>query len=87
MQLDVGCMIVLLYMLEIGFGMQATVGVWDPAGITNGNADNFAGRRETELKHGHAAMLATTRYITPEFSRWPGSLSPTLGIQLSDCKH
>ena len=58
---------------------------WDPAGFTkDGNADNFARRRQTELKHGRIAMLATMGYITPEFSKWPGYLSPTLGIKFAD---
>ena len=86
MQLEVGCVIVLLlHMLETGLGMQAPVGFWDPAGFTkDGNADNFARRRQTELKHGRIAMLATMGYITPEFSKWPGYLSPTLGIKFAD---
>ena len=65
--------------------MQAPVGFWDPAGFTkDGNAENFARRRQTELKHGRIAMLAAMGYITPEFSKWPGYLSPTLGIKFAD---
>ncbi|CAE7635768.1 unnamed protein product [Symbiodinium sp. CCMP2456] len=64
---------------------KAPVGFWDPAGFTkDGNAENFARRRQTELKHGRIAMLATMGYITPEFSKWPGYLSPTLGIKFAD---
>ncbi|OLP79892.1 Fucoxanthin-chlorophyll a-c binding protein A, chloroplastic [Symbiodinium microadriaticum] len=70
---------------ESELGVQAPVGFWDPAGFTkDGNADNFARRRQTELKHGRIAMLATMGYITPEFSKWPGYLSPTLGIKFAD---
>ena len=65
--------------------MQAPVGFWDPAGFTkDGDSENFARRRQTELKHGRIAMLATMGYITPEFSKWPGYLSPTLGIKFAD---
>eukprot|EP00439_Symbiodinium_sp_Y106_P005810 s6705_g1.t1 len=70
---------------ESELGVQAPVGFWDPAGFTkDGNSENFARRRQTELKHGRIAMLATMGYITPEFSKWPGYLSPTLGIKFAD---
>ena len=70
---------------ESELGVQAPVGFWDPAGFTkDGDADNFARRRQTELKHGRIAMLATMGYITPEFAKWPGYLSPTLGIKFAD---
>ena len=70
---------------ESELGVQAPVGFWDPAGFTkDGDAENFARRRQTELKHGRIAMLATMGYITPEFSKWPGYLSPTLGIKFAD---
>ncbi|CAE7274984.1 FCPF, partial [Symbiodinium pilosum] len=70
---------------ESELGVQAPVGFWDPAGFTkDGNAENFARRRQTELKHGRIAMLAAMGYITPEFSKWPGYLSPTLGIKFED---
>eukprot|EP00930_Biecheleria_cincta_P094413 TRINITY_DN854_c0_g1_i9.p1 TRINITY_DN854_c0_g1~~TRINITY_DN854_c0_g1_i9.p1 ORF type:complete len:236 (+),score=52.54 TRINITY_DN854_c0_g1_i9:653-1360(+) len=45
---------------ENELGVQAPVGFWDPAGFTaDGNAENFARRRQTELKHGRISMLAT----------------------------
>jgi len=70
---------------ESELGVQAPVGFWDPAGFTkDGNDNNFRRRRQTELKHGRIAMLATMGYITPEFSKWPGYLSPTLGIKFED---
>merc|ERR1711988_642094 len=58
----------------------------DPAGLSaDGNADAFARRRQTELKHGRVAMLATMGYITPEvLGKWPGYLSPTLGLKFAD---
>ena len=37
------------------------------AGFTaDGSVENFKRRRQTELKHGRIAMLATMGYITPE---------------------
>ena len=70
---------------ESELGVQAPVGFWDPAGLAaDGNANNFSRRRQTELKHGRIAMLATMGYITPEFSKWPGYLSPTLGLKFED---
>ena len=42
---------------------------WDPAGFTADNSvENFACRRQTELKHGRISMLATMGYITPELA-------------------
>merc|ERR1712050_534693 len=38
---------------ESELGVQAPTGFWDPLGFTkDGNADNFARRRVTEIKHG-----------------------------------
>ena len=49
--------------------MQAPVGFFDPAGFAaDGNAVNFARRRQTEIKHGRIAMLAAMGYITPEIT-------------------
>ena len=46
--------------------MQAPVGFFDPAGFAaDGNAETFARRRQTEIKHGRIAMLAAMGYITP----------------------
>ena len=37
--------------------VEAPVGFWDPAGFTaDGNSENFARRRQTELKHGRVSM-------------------------------
>merc|ERR1712071_44920 len=45
---------------ENELGVQAPVGFWDPAGLAaDGNVENFNRRRQTELKHGRIAMLAT----------------------------
>ena len=44
---------------ENELGVQAPVGFWDPAGFTaDGSTENFARRRQTELKHGRISMLA-----------------------------
>ena len=52
---------------ENELGVQAPVGFFDPAGFAaDGNAENFARRRQTEIKHGRIAMLAAMGYITPE---------------------
>jgi len=65
-------------------GVQAPLGFWDPAGLAkDGDMDIFARRRETELKHGRVAMLATIGYITPEFIKFPGFLSPAADIQFN----
>ena len=71
---------------ESELGVQAPVGFWDPAGFaSDGSADNFARRRQTELKHGRIAMLATMGYITPEVSgKFPGFLSPSAGLKYAD---
>ena len=46
--------------MHVGCGLQDPVGFWDPAGFAaDGNKENFARRRQTELKHGRIAMLAT----------------------------
>ncbi|CAK0848160.1 unnamed protein product, partial [Prorocentrum cordatum] len=60
-------------------GVQDPMGFWDPAGFTfDGSVENFARRRQTELKHGRVSMLATMGYITPEVSgKFPGYLSPS----------
>merc|ERR1711868_306652 len=71
---------------ESELGVQAPVGYWDPAGFaSDGNAENFARRRQTELKHGRVSMLATMGYITPEITgKLPGYLSPSMGIKFAD---
>merc|ERR1719242_2984118 len=67
-------------------GVQAPVGFWDPAGYaSDGDAENFKRRRETEIKHGRISMLATMGYITPELvGKLPGSLSPSKGLAFAD---
>ena len=42
-----------LMAFENELGVQPPVGLWDPRGFaTEGNAEDFARRRQTELKHG-----------------------------------
>lgn len=66
---------------ESELGVQAPVGFWDPLGLTNdGDAENFRRRRATEIKHGRVAMIACIGYITPEFFRFPGFCSPSMGL-------
>ncbi|CAJ1371914.1 unnamed protein product [Effrenium voratum] len=71
---------------ENELGVQAPVGFWDPAGFTaDGSTENFARRRQTELKHGRISMLATMGYITPEITgKFPGYLSPSAGLKFAD---
>merc|ERR1712039_431789 len=71
---------------ENELGVQDPVGFWDPAGFaTDGNMENFARRRQTELKHGRVSMLATMGYITPEITgKFPGYLSPSAGLKFAD---
>mmetsp|Transcript_58733 Transcript_58733/g.95050 ORF Transcript_58733/g.95050 Transcript_58733/m.95050 type:complete len:449 (+) Transcript_58733:66-1412(+) len=69
-------------------GAQAPVGFWDPLGLAkDGDADDFRRRRGVELKHGRICMLATIGYIVPEYFRWPGYLSPSLGLKFTDVPH
>ncbi|KAL9138938.1 Light-harvesting complex-like, partial [Amphidinium carterae] len=60
-------------------GVQDPVGFFDPLGFTaDGSVENFKRRRQTEMKHGRVAMLATMGYITPEITgKLPGYLSPS----------
>merc|ERR1711881_566073 len=71
---------------ENELGVQAPVGFWDPAGLSaDGSTENFARRRQTELKHGRISMLATMGYITPEITgKLPGYLSPSAGLKFAD---
>eukprot|EP00439_Symbiodinium_sp_Y106_P046353 s1449_g5.t3 len=70
---------------EEELGVQAPVGFWDPVGYTrDGSVETFKRRRETEIKHGRVAMYATVGYIVPEYFKWPGFLSPSLGLKFSD---
>merc|ERR1719301_35937 len=67
-------------------GVQPPVGFWDPLGFTaEGNAEDFARRRQTEIKHGRVSMLACMGYITPELTgKLPGYLSPSMGLKFAD---
>merc|ERR1711970_862127 len=50
---------------ENELGVQPPVGFWDPLGFTaDGNAEDFARRRQTEIKHGRVSMLACMADIT-----------------------
>merc|ERR1719210_232777 len=70
---------------ENELGIQPPFGFWDPLGLSkDGDADIFRRRRETELKHGRVSMIACIGYITPEFFKWPGYLSPSLGIEFGE---
>ncbi|CAE8611638.1 unnamed protein product [Polarella glacialis] len=66
-------------------GVQEPVGYWDPLGLNVGaDAATFARRRTVEIKHGRVAMYATMGYITPQYFKFDGYLSPSLGIKFSD---
>merc|ERR1719502_2495158 len=66
-------------------GVQPPVGFWDPLGFAaDGDAEQFRRRRSVELKHGRVSMIACMGYITPEYYRWDGDLSPSQGIKFSD---
>ena len=71
---------------ESELGVQDPVGFFDPLGFTSdGSAENFKRRRQTELKHGRISMLATMGYITPEITgKFPGYLSPSAGLKFAD---
>jgi hypothetical protein len=66
-------------------GVQAPVGFWDPLGLSaDGDVAFFKRRREVELKHGRISMFAAIGYIVPEYFRFPGELSPKLGLSFAD---
>merc|ERR1719198_1643023 len=70
---------------ENELGVQAPVGFWDPAGYCkDGDVEDFKRRRETELKHGRVSMFAAMGYITPEYFKFPGYLSPSAGLKFED---
>ena len=70
---------------ESELGVQPPVCFWDPLGFTKtDDAASFRRRRYVELKHGRVAMFACLGYIVPEYFRWPGDLSPSLGLKFSD---
>eukprot|EP00434_Breviolum_minutum_P007042 symbB.v1.2.006213.t1/scaffold355.1/size243294/23 len=66
-------------------GVQPPVGFWDPLGLSaDGDVAVFKRRREVELKHGRISMFAAIGYIVPEYFKWPGDLSPKLGLKFAD---
>merc|ERR1711953_441333 len=72
---------------ENELGVQAPTGYWDPLGLSkDGDADVFRRRRESEIKHGRIAMIASLGYIVTGLGyRWPGELSPSTGVTFSEC--
>ena len=70
---------------ENEIGVQPPVGFWDPVGFTStGDAAAFQRRRAVEIKHGRVSMFAAMGYITPEYVKLPGYLSPSQGLEYSD---
>merc|ERR1711879_511764 len=70
---------------ENELGVQPPTGFWDPAGFTkDGDAAAFKRRRAVELKHGRVSMYACIGYFVPEYTKFGGYLSPSLGIKFSD---
>jgi len=63
------------------------VGYWDPLGLSkDGDVDVFRRRRESEIKHGRIAMIATIGYMATGVGyRFPGMLSPSTGVSFGDC--
>merc|ERR1712060_91821 len=70
---------------ESELGVQAPVGFWDPLGFCkNCDEATFKRRRQVELKHGRVCMLAAMGYMVPEYFRFPGFLSTSMGLKFSD---
>merc|ERR1712156_603327 len=70
---------------ESELGVQDPVGFWDPLGLaTDGNVQTFNRRRTIECKHGRVSMLACMGYITAEYTKFPGFLSPSQSLKFSD---
>mmetsp|Transcript_62137 Transcript_62137/g.138732 ORF Transcript_62137/g.138732 Transcript_62137/m.138732 type:complete len:458 (-) Transcript_62137:218-1591(-) len=66
-------------------GVQDPIGFWDPLGLSaDKDQATFKRRRAVEIKHGRIAMYATMGYIVPEYYKFPGFLSPSLGLKFSD---
>jgi len=66
-------------------GVQDPIGYWDPLGLSADTDEaTFKRRRAVEIKHGRIAMYATIGYIVPEYYKFPGFLSPSLGLKFSD---
>merc|ERR1712176_901271 len=70
---------------ESELGVQPPVGFWDPLEFTkDGSRENFLRRRAVEIKHGRVAMYACIGYFVPEYTKFSGYLSPSMGIKFSD---
>merc|ERR1711972_748102 len=70
---------------ENELGVQPPVGFWDPLEFTkDGDAAAFKRRRAVELKHGRVSMYACIGYFVPEYTKFGGYLSPSMGIKFSD---
>merc|ERR1719335_1895380 len=70
---------------ENELGVQPPVGFWDPMGFTSdGDELEFFRRRVVEIKHGRVCMIACVGYIVPEFVKFPGFLSPSMGLKFAD---
>ncbi|CAJ1457369.1 unnamed protein product, partial [Effrenium voratum] len=70
---------------EPKLGVQDPVGFWDPLGLSADKDEaTFKRRRAVEIKHGRIAMYACMGYITPEYFKFPGFLSPSLGLKFAD---
>merc|ERR1712223_1676186 len=70
---------------EFELGSQAPLGFWDPLGLSaDGDEQKFKRRREIEFKHGRVSMLATMGYIVPEYTKFPGYLSPSQDLKFAD---
>merc|ERR1719330_965734 len=66
-------------------GVQPPVGFWDPLGMSSdGDVEVFKRRRAIEIKHGRVSMIAFLGYITPEYVRFPGFLSPSQDINFQE---
>merc|ERR1719446_156920 len=66
-------------------GVQDPLGFWDPLGFSADKDEaTFKRRRAVEIKHGRISMYATIGYIVPEYFKFPGYLSPSLGLKFED---
>merc|ERR1719352_2283731 len=70
---------------ENELGVQDPVGFWDPVGFTaDGDVAAYKRRRSVEIKHGRICMIACIGYITPEYFKFGGYLSPSTGLKFAD---
>ena len=54
-------------------------------GLSNSiDAERFTRWRTVELKHGRVSMLAVTGYLVQEGCRFPGYISPSIGLKFAD---